>query len=434
MSLYGAMNIGVASLAANSAALSVTSSNIANVNTVGYKNSSANFTTFLNASNGVGSNASAGVAMRASQNVTMQGLPVNTGSATDMSIAGNGFFVVASNASSTATQAYTRAGNFTPDNEGNLVNAAGFYLQGYKLDSAGNVPTDTSNLELINVSTLSGTAEPSSNMAIKANLQASSTAATGYTAGDLTDGTVTPQFQRTVNVYDSQGGTQPVSFAFVKTGPNAWAYEASYAGDTAKITGTNPIAQGAISFNTDGTLANVNGGAPATGSMSLNIPWNTASGLSSQTMNVSFGSVGGTSGLTQYDTPSVLNGITTDGSAFGSVTGVAIAKDGTVTAQFSNGLSQDVYKVPLATFTNPNGLGQISGNAYYATKDSGAANVNLANTGGAGAIQSQSLEGSTVDLATEFTNLITTQRAYSASARIITTADQMLQQLDRLGN
>src|SRR6185437_217551 len=106
--------------------------------------------------------------------------------------------------------------------------------------------------------------------------------------------------------------------------------------------------------------------------------------------------------------------------------------DGTVTAQFSNGLTQDVYKIPLATFADPDGLGQVSGNAYTATKASGAANISLATIGSAGAIQSQSLEGSTVDLATEFTTLITTQRAYSASARIITTADQMLQQLEQL--
>ena len=103
-----------------------------------------------------------------------------------------------------------------------------------------------------------------------------------------------------------------------------------------------------------------------------------------------------------------------------------------MTAQFSNGLSQNVYKVPVATFTNPDGLAQMNGNAYIATKGSGTANVNLANSGGAGGIAAQSLEASTVDLATEFTNLITTQRAYSASARIVTTADQMLQQLEQL--
>jgi flagellar hook protein FlgE len=127
-----------------------------------------------------------------------------------------------------------------------------------------------------------------------------------------------------------------------------------------------------------------------------------------------------------------MNASTVNGSPFGSVTGVTVAKDGTVTAQFSNGLSQDVYKIPVATFANPDGLAQVSGNAYIANKASGAANINVANSGSAGGIASQSLEGSTVDLAAEFTNLITTQRAYSASARIITTVDQMLQQLEQL--
>jgi flagellar hook protein FlgE len=121
-----------------------------------------------------------------------------------------------------------------------------------------------------------------------------------------------------------------------------------------------------------------------------------------------------------------------DGSAFGTATGVTIGKDGTVTAQFSNGLSQAVYKIPLATFTNEDGLGQVTGNAYVATQASGIANVNAADAGSAGSIQSNSLEGSTVDLATEFTNLITTQRAYQASAQIITTADQMLQELEQI--
>jgi flagellar hook protein FlgE len=99
---------------------------------------------------------------------------------------------------------------------------------------------------------------------------------------------------------------------------------------------------------------------------------------------------------------------------------------------FSNELSQDVYKIPVATFSNPDGLAQISGNAYVADKASGTSNINVANSGAAGRITSKSLEDSTVDLTTEFTDLITTQRAYSASARIITSADQMLQQLEQL--
>ena len=431
MSLYGALAIGIAGLNANSQALSATSSNIANVNTVGYKDATANFSTFMNADSGVGSSGSAGVTATIGQDVTTQGLPTTTSSPTDLSISGNGFFVVQTNTSSTATQEYTRAGSFTPDSDGNLVNSAGLYLLGYKLDASGNVPTDTSSLGLINVSNISGTAAASSKITLAANLQASSTLDASYTAGDMASGTATPDFSRTVNVYDSQGGQQPVNFSFIKTGANSWAYEATYAGTASNVTSTT-LSQGTVTFNTDGTLKNVNGASPASGNISLSIPFSAASGLATQALSVNLGTVNGTSGLTQYDTPSTLNGSTADGSPFGSVTGVTIGKDGTVTAQFSNGLAQDVYKVPVATFTNPDGLGQVSGNAYVATKNSGTANINLADSGAAGGIQSQSLEGSTVDLATEFTNLITTQRAYSASARIITTADQMLQQLEQL--
>lgn len=431
MSLYGALNIGVAGLAANSAALSATSSNIANVNTVGYKDETANFETFLNAPGLVG-NASAGVAAVIGQNVTSQGLPTQTSSPTDLSISGNGFFVVSTNSNGTGTQEYTRAGGFTPDSSGNLKNSAGLYLLGYQLDSSGNVPTNTSQLSLINITNLAGKAQATSTMTFQANLDSTSAVDATYTAGQMASGAATPDFQRTVNIYDSQGGVQPVTLSFIKTGANQWGYEASYAGSASNITGSNPIASGTATFNSDGSLANVNGAAPASGAFNLTIPWAASTGLASQTIAVNLGTPGSTAGLTQVDTPSSFTGANPNGSPFGSVTGVTVAQDGTVTAQFSNGLSQDVYKVPLATFASPDGLGQVNGNAYVATKSSGAAAVNLANTGPAGSIASNSLEASTVDLATEFTNLITTQRAYSASARIVTTADQMLQQLEQL--
>jgi flagellar hook protein FlgE len=431
MSLYGALNIGVAGLAANSAALSATSSNIANVNTVGYKTQNANFETFLNTSGLVG-NASAGVSAVISQDVATQGLPTSTSSPTDMSISGAGFFVVSTGIGAGATQQFTRAGSFAPDENGNLKNAAGLFLMGYPLDSLGNVPTNTSSLSLVNISSLSGKASPTDHLGIQANLQSSATAVGTYTTGQMTAGTVTPDFQRTINVYDSLGGSQPLTFSFVKTGANAWAYETSYAGAAANLSSANPISTGTVTFNSDGTLKNVNGASPASGTMSLTIPWAASTGLVPQPITVDLGAVNGTSGMTQFDAASTLNGTSPNGSPFGAITGVQVAKDGTVTALFSNGLSQNVYKIPIATFTNPDGLGQTNGNAYIATKSSGAASVNLASTGAAGSITAQSLEGSTVDLALEFTNLITTQRAYSASARIITTADQMLQQLEQL--
>jgi flagellar hook protein FlgE len=433
MSLYGALSIGVAGLNANSLALSATSSNIANINTVGYKDATVSFSSFMDASDGSGSAASAGVTAEIGQDVTAQGLPTTTSSATDLSISGNGFFVVQTNPSSSATQEYTRAGSFTPDSDGNLVNSAGLYLLGYKLNSSGAAPADTSDLSLIDVNSLTGTSSPTTTISMQANLQSSSTVDSTYAAGDMAAGNVTPDFTHTVDAYDTQGGTQPITFSFVKTAANTWAYEASYAGDTSNLTSANPISQGTVSFNSDGTLANVNGQTPASGHISLTVPWDTTtSGLAPQTISVSLGTVGNSSGLTQDDTASTFNGANVNGSAYGSVTGVTVGKNGTVTAQFSNGLSQAVYQIPIATFINEDGLGQASGNAYVATQNSGAANINLADTGPAGAIQSNSLEGSTVDLATEFTNLITTQRAYSASAQIITTANQMLQVLEQL--
>lgn len=433
MSLYGSMAIGVAGLAANSQALSATSSNIANVNTVGYKEATSSFTTFLNATAGVGDNSSAGVAVKVGQDITTQGLPQATSSNTDLSISGSGFFVVSTNANGTGVREYTRAGSFVPDVNGNLVNTAGLYLLGYKLDSAGNVPTNASDLSLVNTSTISGAAQETKNLTIQANLNSNSTVDATYTAGDMTSGAVSPDFTRTVNVYDSQGGSQPITFSFIKTAANTWAYEASYAGAPSNLTATGPISQGTINFNADGTLANVNGASPASGTVSMTIPWNSStSGLNPQTISLNLGTVGGSDGLTQANAPSVLNGTHIDGTPYGSVSGVTVSTDGTVTAQFSNGLSQDVYKIPLATFVAPNGLGQMNGNAYAATKASGPPNINLATSGAAGSIQSKSLEGSTVDLANEFTNLITTQRAYAACARIITTADQMLARLDQL--
>jgi flagellar hook protein FlgE len=430
MSLYGAMMTGVAGLSANSEALSVASANIANVNTVGYKASSTQFETLLASSAGSSDPSSASVLATAAQNVAQQGLPTSTSSPTDLAISGNGFFVVSQTATPTGAYDYTRAGSFTADANGNLKNAAGFYLMGWPLDTSGNPPTNPNQLSAINVANLSGKAVPSSTMTLQANLQASATTDSTYTAGDMTAGNVTPDFQRTINVVDSQGGTQPLEFSFIKTGANTWAYEVTYQGDAANISSANPIAEGTMSFNTDGSLANAdNSASPATGSIPVTIPWSAASGLSAQTLTVNMGTVGSTDGITQFDTASTLTSANVNGSVYGSVTGLSIAADGTVSANFSNGLSQAVFKIPLATFANPDGLAGISGNAYTTSPDSGTPILNSAQSGGAGAINSKQLEGSTVDLATEFTNLITAQRAYSASSKIVTTASEMLDQL-----
>jgi flagellar hook protein FlgE len=432
MSLTSAMLTGVAALDANSQAMSITSSNIANVNTVGYKDSDADFQTFLTSSYGSSINE-ASVLVTSQQNVSQQGVLQAASSTTDLGIQGNGFFVTSQSPTSTSDLYYTRAGNFSPDSNGDLVNGSGYYLMGYPITTAGGTTTTGTSLQAINVSDLEGSAEPSTQMTLQANLDSSAAVDSTYTPGDMTNGVATPDFTRTIDVYDSQGGSQPLNVSYIKTGANTWAYEVSYQGSSSNITGTNPITSGTMTFNADGTLANANSTAtPPTGNISVTIPFAAASGLNPQTLSINMGTVGSSNGITQYDSPSTLTNAGVDGAAFGSLTGVTIGTGGIVTAQYSNGLSQNVYQLPLATFTNPDGLNAVTGNAYQASQNSGAATINDANTNGSGTIQSSSLESSTVDLATEFTNLITTQRAYSAASRIVTTADTMLQTLEQL--
>jgi flagellar hook protein FlgE len=451
MSLYDALMIGVSGLDANSRAMSVFSSNIANVNTVGYKTSQSDFETMLGSANGGAQGLATGVMASSQANIAQQGAEFATSSPTDLAINGQGFFCVNTAADATGQALFTRAGSFTPDANGDLQNTAGLYLMGYPVSSDGTVGSQLSN---ISSNGLGGKGEATSNISLQANLDASAdpiTETNGYQPGDMEDSSstgVTPQFQTTINVYDSQGGVQPMQVSYVKTAANTWQYEVSYKGDPNNLqtpqqppgnpnnlkdnTDPNPIASGTITFGSDGQLQDVvptGGPDNSSGTFSMTIPWSSTSGLTSQTVSMNFGTAGQTNGISQFASDSVLDASNVDGAAFGSVTGLTVGTDGTVTANYSNGLTQSVFKVPLATFPNPDGLSLVQGNAYAQSGSSGTPVVNDADTAGSGTIQSYALEGSTVDLATEFTNMITTQQAYSASARVVSTASQMLDEL-----
>lgn len=440
MSLYDALLIGVSGLNAQSRAMSIFSSNIANVNTVGYKGSTSAFQTMLGAANGGAAGLSEGVMASAQANIAQQGAEFATSSPTDLAITGDGFFCVSTSADQAAQMLYTRAGSFTPDSSGNLRNSAGLYLQGWPANADGTFP-NSGPLGPININSIGGKGEATSNLSLAANLDATAPAFQGtYNPGDMTNlnPPVQPTYSTTVNVYDSQGAPQELKISYLKTGPNSWSYEVAYTGDKTKLNPQNAlIATGQLTFNADGSLANATdttAGLPGTpspdGSINMTIPWDpTSSGLKPQTIDFKMGTYGKTDGLSQTASQSIVNNTTMDGALFGNVSGVTIAADGTVYANFSNGLTQAEYKIPLATFANPNGLAQVGGNAFAVTQDSGAANIGDAGAGNRGGLQSYALEGSTVDLATEFTNMITTQQAYSASARVISTASQMLDEL-----
>jgi len=442
MSLDGAMMTGISALDANSQAMSIYSSNIANVNTIGYKDVTANFSDML--ASMMGGIGNAGVMASGQQNVTQQGLLQTASSPTDMGIQGNGFFVVSNSAAGGGNQYYTRVGNFTPDASGNLQNGAGYYLMGYPVGTGGTV-SPTSPLGPINVSNIPGTAQQTANVTMQANLDSTATPQT-YTVGQMSDGnppTVTPEFTQTINVYNSQGGQEPLTINYVKDAstPNTWDYEVEYAGkeliDPPVSGSPTMIAAGQITFDSNGNLSGVTttvgSNNSTSGGIGFNIPFDPTTGLTTpQSIDINVGTVGQANGLTQLASASAAGNSTVDGEQYGTLTGVTVDSSGFVTANFSNGMTRKIFQVPLATFADADGLSALSGGAYQANANSGTASINAPNSGAAGSIASGELESSTVDLATEFTNLITTQRAYSAAARIVTTADTMLQTLEQL--
>jgi flagellar hook protein FlgE len=444
MSLYAALFSGVSGLSANSAALGIISDNITNVNTVGYKGSNAEFSTLVTEARGTSNYSPGGVAANTRTLVSKQGLIQASVSNTDLSVDGNGFFIVRTDPSAAEGEIrFTRAGSFRPDSEGFLQNTAGLYLSGWALESDGSFVNDgdVSKLVPINTAGLTGTAEQSTTVKIRANLQSSitpnplaATYAAGTSANNMASGAVTPDFKRSVQVFDAQGGTHTLTMGYLKhpTLPNRWFAEI-YAEPASDIT-TAPglvngqLAAGTVAFTSNGSLDATNTTASLTNLS--NIQWTNGAAVSNITLNL--GSNGGSDGLTQFDSVSTLISSSVDGAVFGNVTGVSIGKDGIVTALFDNGLTRAVYKLPIATFQNPDGLSRLQGNAYGISDMSGTFSLVEPGTGGGGTLAPSTLEASTVDLATEFTKLITTQRAYSASTRVITTADEMLNELNNI--
>jgi len=448
MSINSALLAGTSGLAANSSAMAAISDNIANVNSVGYKRTDTLFDSLFQADSSISSSYNAGGVKSTTRSmVNLQGQLAASGNATDMAISGDGFFVVGSSASPEQSSdfLYTRAGSFDVDETGVLRNSAGYYLMGWPVAADGTVaanPSDLGALEPVNIGSISGTAEATSTAQINANLQASTeisadeaTYDATNTANNMASGAVTPDFVRSITVFDSQGGSRTLQIGFLKSSanPNEWHAEV-WSDPAADVDLTAPlvdgqIATGVVTFDENGQFDD----AATTLPTSLGVEWTAATGVTSpQSVELVLGGADVTGGLTQFDSPSVLVSTSIDGSAFNDNPQISIDDQGFVIASFGDGVVRRVYQIPLATFPNPNGLTSEVGGAYRISGDSGDLALKVAKTGGAGVISAASLESSNVDLATEFTNLIKTQRAYSASSKIITTADEMLDELIRM--
>jgi flagellar hook protein FlgE len=469
MSINSAMLAGVSGLVANSSALAAISDNIANVNTVAYKRNQVNFGNVVTSQAVKGKYSAGGVQGTTRQYVSQQGLIQASGNATDLAISGEGLFVVTDKGQGLTAQdarLFTRQGSFSVDADGFLVNDAKLYLQGWPVQSDGSFPinpSDLSKMGAINVKNLGAAVSATTEASISANLDKSQVlspaagslgppvVAPTYVnstnksmadyANDPTTGTK-PDFTIEMNVVDSTGGARKVAMSFLKSSaaPNEWHAEI-YAIPASDVqVGTNEpgqIARGLVHFNPDGTInlatTTLFGVAGTTPSLKLAASsavgtaaapaWGTALGISGQTIDLDL------TKMTQYAATSTVNSINSDGAGVGNIVAIEVDEEGIVSAIYDNSQIRTVAKIGIATFPNVDGLQQVSGNAYRAALPAGEMLIKEAGAGGAGKISPSSLEASTVDLSAEFTGLIQTQKAYSASSKIITTADQMLEEL-----
>jgi flagellar hook protein FlgE len=431
MSLFGSLFTGVSALSAQSQAMGMISNNIANVNTTGYKRNEASFSSLVTQAGRSTIYSPGGVRAATEQTVNQQGTPQQTASSTDVAISGSGFFVVQQrpDGGSGEETLYTRAGSFSEDENGYLRNSNGFYLMGWEIGDDGELvdaTADVASLTPVSVGFESGRTKQTTQADVVLNLDARQ-AVTGGT-----------NFSRSMTVYDSLGAAQQIQMDFSNTStPNTWNLRVR---DPASGVITSPAATTDLPlvFGSDGKLnkAATLALAPA-GTMAYNpagdpngdlelsltgINWsNNSDPAQSIKINIS--------GMTQSASDYSVGTINQDGAELGLRTGIAIDTDGNVVASFSNGLTQNLARIPIATFTNPNGLQERTGNVYIQTTDSGAYNLRDAGTAGAGNIATSSLEASNVDLADEFSRMIITQRAYSAGTKIISTTDQMLTEL-----
>lgn len=412
MSLSGAISSAVSALQAQSSVLSMVSDNLANSSTTGYKATYASFESLVTGTSAASTYSPGGVAVSTRSNVAATGLLTATSSTTDLAVDGAGFFPVVSGENGTQVY-YTRNGAFELDDEGQLTNN-GYYLVGWPTDADGDVVggTTASNLDVIDVDSVSSYAAATTEETIAANLPAN--AATGDT------------FASTLQVYDSLGTASSATLTWAKTGDNTWTATVSNpvsATDATATVGTVTSDPITITFNDDGTLASTDP-SPATVEIS---GW--TSGAASSSITLDLGKAGTATGLTQYsssaDELAVSPTITQDGIAYGTMSSVSVEDDGTVMASYSNGASLAIYKIPVATFTNADGLTAMSGAVYAASTDSGGATLVVAGSAGAGTIAGGTLESSTTDTDGEFSTMISAQQAYSAAAQVMSTANDM---------
>jgi flagellar hook protein FlgE len=398
MSVQSAMYSGISGLYTNGESMSVIGNNIANVNTIGFKQGRTLFSDMLSTTINQGQIGRGGQ-IQAVQNIYSQGSFENTGSSTDLAIQGDGMFVLAD--SNGLGHFYSRAGAFSFDRNQILTNADSYKVLGFGI-SNGVSDGVLAPIDLTRFANVPPRA--TATMGLVANLDATQTPPPP--AWDPTLATFNPNtasnFSTSSPVYDIQGNTKSLTVFFRNTGANTW--------EANTFDGTTYSAAGAgipITFDANGSIASVNGVAGAT-SLSTN-------GLTLEL-----------AGTTQYTSSSTIFSQTQDGYVAGNLTKVIVDQEGYVRGMYTNGQEQKLAQVAVARFASTDGLEKLGGSLFGETAASGTALISSGNTD-SNRVLSNSLEQSNVDLAEQLVKMITTQRAYSANSKTITTADQMMQ-------
>ncbi len=417
MGLYDAMNASVTGMSAQSNYLSNIGQNISNASTTGYKQADTEFSTMVDQA-GVGQTTAGGAITTTRLDIAKQGTLTGTTSSTDLAISGNGFFVVSD---ASGQQYLTRAGSFVADKNGNLVNAAGYYLNGYSL--ANGAPTMASNslsgMQIVNVNSATLSASPTTSGTLTANLPSTDAIIAAANLPSANSASSTYDEKTSMVMYDNLGASHTIDLYFAQTSSGNWEATA-FDHSAASSTGGFPYSSGPLATTTLNFSAS-NGYLSSTSANSLAIPL-----PGGATMNLSL------SGMTQLAGSFAVSTAQVNGNAAASISSVTIASDGTLSYQLTNGSTVSAYKIPLASVPSPDNLEALSGNVFSPNILSGQAAVGTAGSGQLGTIQSSELEESTVDIATELTNMIVAQRDYQANSQMFKAGADLMNTLVNL--
>ncbi|HET6466264.1 MAG TPA: flagellar hook protein FlgE, partial [Nitrospiria bacterium] len=431
MAILTSLFTGVSGLDAFGTGLSVVSNNIANMNTTGFKSGSVSFADIISQTlSGATATSQVGRGVYVNGITTQfdQGSFETTSNGLDLAIEGDGFFSVRDPSGAIA---YTRAGSFAVNVNGDVATPDGFVLQGYQADPAGNLTGQVADLNLA-----SSTFPPlaTTQASFVANVDSRVTIPPAF---DVNNPSTTSNFSTSLTVYDSLGNGHLITVYFRKSletpAGNTWEYFAVVNGSDSASGNTEIQAQGTLAFTTNGALDTESATVYPTGGFDFN-----GGATQNQTIALDFGDSittnGGTGllGVTQFGSSSAVVQQTQDGYASGSLQSVSVSKDGVITGLFTNGKNRTLGQVALARFTSPQGLVHLGDNLFGSTVDSGQPILGAPNAGGMGKVLSDSLELSNVDLAQQFVKMIEYQRGFQANSRVITTTDEILQELVNL--